>query len=303
MAPEMILKKRYDAKVDLWSTGVILYECLFGKAPYKSTTVDELMSKIAEDAAIVVPDSPSISENCHDLLTRCLTRDPSHRISYEEFFQHGFLDLEHMPSDQSETQAQLLIEAAIESEKSGDTRKALDAYRSALDFLVPLLRYEPSHRKRLDIKKKVEDLVQKAESLKDPYRAASVQGTSRPTPTPTSPSLPKTSSFDEAQVKELVNLCSVTPQLKTALEIMQSAELYELEGQYKTALEKYQTALGMILPALNKEPKGHRKRTLHSQTKIWMDRAEKVKDVIAIQEQVLKDSAVGTESNDKCVIS
>ena len=100
MAPEMILKKRYDAKVDLWSTGVILYECLFGKAPYKSTTVDELMSKIAEDAAIVVPDSPSISENCHDLLTRCLTRDPSHRISYEEFFQHGFLDLEHMPSDQ-----------------------------------------------------------------------------------------------------------------------------------------------------------------------------------------------------------
>ena len=100
MAPEMILKKRYDAKVDLWSTGVILYECLFGKAPYKSTTVDELMSKIAENAAIVVPDSPSISENCHDLLTRCLTRDPSHRISYEEFFQHGFLDLEHMPSDQ-----------------------------------------------------------------------------------------------------------------------------------------------------------------------------------------------------------
>ena len=104
-------------------------------------------------------------------------------------------------------------------------------------------------------------------------------------------------------MKELVNLCSVTPQLKTALEIMQSAELYELEGQYKTALEKYQTALGMILPALNKEPKGHRKRTLHSQTKTWMDRAEKVKDVIAIQEQVLKDSAVGTESNDKCVIS
>ena len=84
-----------------------------------------------------------------------------------------------LATDQSETQAQLLIEAAIESEKSGDTRKALDAYRSALDFLVPLLRYEPSHRKRLDIKKKVEDLVQKAESLKDPYRASSVQGTSR----------------------------------------------------------------------------------------------------------------------------
>merc|ERR1719278_1786760 len=74
MAPEMVLKRHYDAKVDLWSVGVILYECLFGKAPYKSESLD-------------------------DLLEKSLQRDPAKRIEYEYFFQHSFLDLEHMPSE------------------------------------------------------------------------------------------------------------------------------------------------------------------------------------------------------------
>lgn len=39
MAPEMVLRRRYDAKVDLWSVGVILYECLFGHAPYKARVI------------------------------------------------------------------------------------------------------------------------------------------------------------------------------------------------------------------------------------------------------------------------
>jgi len=309
MAPEMILKRKYDAKVDLWSTGVIMYECLFGRAPYKSSTVDELMVKIVDDAPISIPDSPKISDTCCDLLTRCLTRDPVSRIDYPEFFQHKFLDLEHMPTEESEARALSLLEGARKLEKDGLTAQALDAYRSALDFLVPLLRYEKSHAKRLELKKRVEDTVQKAERLKYPQAAPNAssvpRGLSRTTSSSQSSAivLPKSSSFDDERVKELVRLCSVTPQLKTGLEIMQSAELYELEGQYSVALDKYQTALGIILPALSKEPKGQRKTLLHSETKGWMSRAEKVKEVIAIQEKVLSDSAIGSESNEKCVIS
>lgn len=46
MAPEILLKHKYDARVDLWSVGVIMYECLFGKAPYSSTSFQELADKI-----------------------------------------------------------------------------------------------------------------------------------------------------------------------------------------------------------------------------------------------------------------
>lgn len=54
MAPEMLLLQDYDATVDLWSVGVIMYECLFGKAPYSSSNVLELTEKIKAQKIIDV---------------------------------------------------------------------------------------------------------------------------------------------------------------------------------------------------------------------------------------------------------
>lgn len=54
MAPEMLLNKTYDVKADLWSVGVITYECLFGKAPYLSGSYEELCTRIRAKAPIVV---------------------------------------------------------------------------------------------------------------------------------------------------------------------------------------------------------------------------------------------------------
>lgn len=54
MAPEILRRQSYDASVDLWSTGVILYECLFGKPPCSSKSLKELVERILSEAAIVV---------------------------------------------------------------------------------------------------------------------------------------------------------------------------------------------------------------------------------------------------------
>lgn len=54
MAPEILLRHKYDARVDLWSVGVIMYECLFGKAPYSSETFQELADKIKDGRLIEV---------------------------------------------------------------------------------------------------------------------------------------------------------------------------------------------------------------------------------------------------------
>lgn len=91
MAPEMVLDRRYDAKVDIWSVGVILYECLFGRAPYKSETLEELLKKIKSEQPILIPRGSKLSEDCYDFLTKCLERDPAKRIDYEDFFNHPFL--------------------------------------------------------------------------------------------------------------------------------------------------------------------------------------------------------------------
>lgn len=54
MAPEILLGHSYNASVDLWSTGIILYECIFGKTPYTSKSLKDLIEKIKKDCPISV---------------------------------------------------------------------------------------------------------------------------------------------------------------------------------------------------------------------------------------------------------
>lgn len=100
MAPEIISKKQYGATADLWSIGVILYECLFGKAPYSSRTIDELLLKIKNHERIVIPSYTRISDECNDFLARLLQHNPKKRITFQEFFEHKFLDLKTFPTDE-----------------------------------------------------------------------------------------------------------------------------------------------------------------------------------------------------------
>lgn len=113
MAPEILLKHQYDAKVDLWSVGVILYECLFGKAPYSSKTMNELIEKIKKDKPIDMPHGTNITCECRDLLQSCLQRDVNKRIDFEGFFSHPFVDLEHKPGPESMSKATNLLTMAV----------------------------------------------------------------------------------------------------------------------------------------------------------------------------------------------
>jgi len=45
-----------------------------------------------------IPLTPSVSTECRDLLTSLLQRNPADRLSFERFFTHPFVDLEHKPS-------------------------------------------------------------------------------------------------------------------------------------------------------------------------------------------------------------
>lgn len=100
MAPEILLKHCYNPSADLWSIGVILYECLFGSAPYSSKSLDELLHKIKINQKIEISKTARVSLECRDLLARLLVHKPEHRITFEEFFNHSFLSLkQHQPND------------------------------------------------------------------------------------------------------------------------------------------------------------------------------------------------------------
>jgi len=306
MAPEMVLDRKYDAKVDLWSVGVIMFECLFGKAPYKSDTVNELLKKIQIEEPIKIPECPKLSNTCEDLLARCLQRDPCQRIDFPEFFEHSFLDLEHMPTEESEKKASTIIEQAIKFDCENDLPKAIAAYGEGLQYWLPLLKNERSSSKKADLQIKIERYIQRAEELKRQLLRKPQDDTPRLS-NPTSAASRETGniyldSSPPENADDLIRKCSTTPQLKLGLEILQSAESYEKERQYKLALENYQKGLELMIPLLKTEPKGERKAALTPEIKRWMTKAEAVKELISIQEQVLAENTVEIDSEKTCIL-
>nr|XP_025840712.1 serine/threonine-protein kinase ULK3 isoform X1 [Vulpes vulpes] len=155
MAPEMVCQRQYDARVDLWSVGVILYEALFGQPPFASRSFTELEEKIRSNRVIELPLRPPLSRDCRDLLQRLLERDPNRRISFQDFFAHPWVDLEHMPSGESLARATALVVQAVKKDQDGDAAAALSLYCKALDFFVPALHYEVDAQRKEAIKAKV----------------------------------------------------------------------------------------------------------------------------------------------------
>ncbi len=301
MAPEMLLERKYDAKVDLWSVGIILYEALFGKAPYKSDSIDEVLVKIKERRPIVIPRNRSISEGCRDLLTRCLEQNPEERISFEDFFGHSFLDLEHMPSDESHAKAMSLVEEAKRKESEGLLEEALGFYTKALEYLVPLAQSEQSSVRKEALRKMTMVYLTKAGEIKKILHPEQSTSTSANKPSSSASASSRKSDLDRCdseseRLAELKRLSHMNPKLATGIEIAETAEAYELEAQYGVALEKYQSALGVLIPALQDEPAGRRKTLLHAEVSKWMRRAERVKEALNIQEKVLADSVAMGES-------
>jgi serine/threonine protein kinase len=103
MAPEILLKKPYTSKADLWSVGVMLYEVLCAKHPFKSVeSIVDLVHKVEKDE-IQFPSSANISQLGIDLLKRLLKKDPHQRIGWTEFFNHRWF---RMLKDEEKSESQ-----------------------------------------------------------------------------------------------------------------------------------------------------------------------------------------------------
>lgn len=99
------------------------------------------------------------------------------------------------------------------------------------------------------------------------------------------------------------SLCTSSPSLQNGLYIGRQAELYAFEKTLETAMEKFKTALGILVPLLSNEPNGNRKNLLHQQIVIWMNEAEKIKLLISEQNvQQQPNSSSTTSSSRNCTL-
>lgn len=76
MAPEM-LQRRGDARSDVYSLGILLYECLYGEVPFKGDSEWEVLRK-HETAR---PEFPADAlPGDREIILRCLEKEPEHRF-------------------------------------------------------------------------------------------------------------------------------------------------------------------------------------------------------------------------------
>ena len=87
LAPEIVLGKEYDYKIDWWALGILTYELLFGETPFYNQTNKGIMDCIVQSEP---PFNESAPKPIVDFIKKLLTKDPKKRPGLKELKDHPF---------------------------------------------------------------------------------------------------------------------------------------------------------------------------------------------------------------------
>ena len=85
LSPEIISGNPYDAKSDIWSLGVLLYEMMTFKMPFNANNFSMLVAKIQRGNYI--PPPSIYTKDLRELVSKCLTLEPERRPSIQEIIR------------------------------------------------------------------------------------------------------------------------------------------------------------------------------------------------------------------------
>lgn len=95
VAPEVLKKQGYDAAIDMWSLGVLLYTMLAGETPFATgpdDTPEQILARIGEGKINLSGGNwDSISPAAKDLVLRMLHVDPQQRWTAAQVLQHSWI--------------------------------------------------------------------------------------------------------------------------------------------------------------------------------------------------------------------
>ncbi|CAM9971946.1 unnamed protein product [Pylaiella littoralis] len=95
VAPEILLRKKYDSAVDMWSVGVITYILLGGYPPFHDDNQARLFAKIKKGVYSFHDEYWSdISPEAKDMIAKMLSVDPKKRLTADQALEHPYLKVD-----------------------------------------------------------------------------------------------------------------------------------------------------------------------------------------------------------------
>ncbi|MGC1617949.1 MAG: protein kinase, partial [Candidatus Acidiferrum sp.] len=169
MSPEQYHGEHADARSDIWSFGVLLYELLAYQRPFKGSTPASLMHSICQqEPPSLLEASPDCPAALEKVIQRVLRKSPDERY---QSMEEVLLDLDPIcKSLQADSVAALVVQARGLSEQ-GDYSQSRDLLRQALQIdstntqARNLLEKANSELRRILIRPKLQQQIEKGQEL------------------------------------------------------------------------------------------------------------------------------------------